>query len=383
MFRFSMEIRLKLCQIIANLSCCSDKAHDFFVTGWIGVLAKWSRDIDIRMNVTANKTLSNLDTDDKDHCMYKAKIYPLYPRHRRQTHPKLDIVFVHGILGGVFVTWRQKEEKFQQARRAAQAQKNGNNEGSWKDGLPSPDAVIPMMKRKSEKTNIIFDNPVAQDIIDSIQHARSGLNSDWEVVYADCPEDASEKSRGPFSVSGEDFHEIFNDEEYTYCWAMDWLQERFRDIRVIGLNYNSTLSEWYSKVHGCGCQVTQGTIESRAKEFLDHLSAAEVGTNRPVVWVGHSMGGLIVKSIINQAMENQEKTQKAVGENTKAIMFLGTPHRGTAVAKLKQHMQIILSPSMEVREMEENATPLLKLHDKFIDHIKTIKNQVEVSEREV
>lgn len=385
-FRDSMEMKLKLCQIVTNMSLCRERQYDFFVTGWVSVLAAWGREVDIRLNVTANKALSNLDKDaNGDHRLYKSKIYPLYPRLRTKVEPQLDIVFVHGILGGVLMTWRQKEERFEALKANSMTKKltkngtsaTGTVEGDWKDGSPHPDSVIPMMQRSARRLNtrqsMQLENAqvgLAHDLLEVVNSARNSLNGDWEVVYADCPQDASPGAAGPFSVSGEVWEpadEEVIEEEYTNCWAMDWLQEKFPDIRVLGLNYTSTLSEWYSKFHGCGCKITQGSIESRAQEFLDHLAAAGVGEGgRPVVFVGHSMGGLIVKSIVAQAMDSERKEERAVADSTKAIMFLGTPHRGTPVAKLKQHMQMLLSPSVEVREMEENSSALLKLHEKFL-----------------
>lgn len=116
-FRDDLEMKLKICKVIANLSVCSHKYEDFFVTGWISVLAQWSQNEDMRICVTAAKTLRNLDTDDTTSCLYKSKIYPLYPLWRRKKLPEVDVVFVHGILGGVFVTWRQKEGAESQGMR--------------------------------------------------------------------------------------------------------------------------------------------------------------------------------------------------------------------------------------------------------------------------
>lgn len=392
-FRDSMEIKLKLCQIVTNMSLCKERQYDFFVTGWVTLLASWGRDVDIRLNVTANKALSNLDRDANDNRMYKSKIYPLYPRLRTNSEPQLDIVFVHGILGGVFMTWRQREERFEALKATSMTKKltkNGTNtsgtvEGDWKDGSPHPDSVIPMMQRSPRRQKAIeleHSQGLAHDIMEAVQSARSSLTADWEVVYADCPEEASEGAQGPFSISGEAWapaDEEVVEEEYSNCWAMDWLQEKFPEIRVLGLNYNSTLSEWYSKFHGCGCQITQGNIESRAHEFLDHLAAAGVGENgRPVVFVGHSMGGLIVKSIVTQAMDSERPEERAVADSTKAIMFLGTPHRGTPVAKLKQLSTMLLSPSVEVREMEENSSALLRLHERFLRVVRPLGSKLEV-----
>jgi len=40
-------------------------------------------------------------------------------------------------------------------------------------------------------------------------------------------------------------------------------------------------------------------------------------------------------------------------KNTKAILFYGTPHRGSHVAALKQTTQMLLWPTIEVQELRE------------------------------
>lgn len=79
--------------------------------GWIGVLARWMRNPDIRVQVTAAKALANMDVDERITRKYETKVYPLYPLRRVRRKQQLDIVFIHGLLGGVFVTWRQKDPK--------------------------------------------------------------------------------------------------------------------------------------------------------------------------------------------------------------------------------------------------------------------------------
>lgn len=93
-----------------------------------------------------------------------------------------------------------------------------------------------------------------------------------------------------------------NDEsvdEYTYCWPMDWLPVDHPSLRVLGVNYETALSEWYANHQSnCPCEKA-GTLHNRSEDLLQGLAAAGVGADgRPVVWIGHSMGGLIAKSII-------------------------------------------------------------------------------------
>lgn len=62
---------------------------------------------------------------------------------------------------------------------------------------------------------------------------------------------------------------------------------------------------------------------------------------------------ILTKSIIVQSLSSDEPKKRVIGENTRAILFLGTPHKGSPVAKLKQHVQMLFSPSIEVKELCE------------------------------
>lgn len=80
-------------------------------TGWIGVLAKLLKHDDIRINGPAARALANLDTDDHVDSKFERKIYLLHPTYRSQANQDVDVVLVHGLLGGVFFTWRQRDVK--------------------------------------------------------------------------------------------------------------------------------------------------------------------------------------------------------------------------------------------------------------------------------
>lgn len=95
----NIDIKLILSRIIANLSVSGDCGYDFFATGWISILSKWQKDVDMRMQVTTDLTLSNLDRDDPNSFSYESNVYPLYPKGRTENKPALDVVFIHGLLG--------------------------------------------------------------------------------------------------------------------------------------------------------------------------------------------------------------------------------------------------------------------------------------------
>lgn len=99
LFHADINLRFLLAKIIANFTVCHKYYNDFFVSGWIGVLSRWTRNPDIRIQATAAKALANLDIDDIYPSEYRAKIYPLYPLIRSRQKPQLDVIFIHGLLG--------------------------------------------------------------------------------------------------------------------------------------------------------------------------------------------------------------------------------------------------------------------------------------------
>lgn len=380
-YRDDIDMKLTLSRIIANLSVGSDAAsdddrsYDFFASGWLSILSRWQKDVDMRMQVTTDLTLSNLDRDDPNCFTYESNVYPLYPKSRRENKPDVDIVFVHGLLGGVFVTWRQKDLKPQAA--------------SLLEGIAAVKEEVLTLQPTPPKPHPSISDTATQELIQALQEDEP-LSSDWSVVFPDIPLVADEKYTSPavhakqnregrYSVSGEKWlQEPLGDESVgrSFCWPMEWLPKDFPNVRVIGLNYNSSLSEWSAS--GCPCEKYDGKLEKRAGEFLKKLARSNVGQDRPVVWVGHSMGGLLIKSIMVQAAQSEDPAIRRIAENSHAVMFLGTPHRGSAIAKLKQHTSALVWPSVEVRELEENSTQLLHLNKTFLKAISTLPKKPEI-----
>lgn len=99
LFFYNNEMRFMLSKVMSNLSMCKESTEDFFVTGWVGILAGWSRNPDLRVQVTAAKALANMDVEDVTGFVYQPSVYPLYPTTRSKLQHDVDMVFVHGLLG--------------------------------------------------------------------------------------------------------------------------------------------------------------------------------------------------------------------------------------------------------------------------------------------
>ena len=53
---------------------------------------------------------------------------------------------------------------------------------------------------------------------------------------------------------------------------------------------------------------------------------------KPIIFVAHSLGGIVVKKALVDSETTRVEEYRMVLEWTKYILFLGTPHRGTAAA---------------------------------------------------
>ncbi|XP_069788296.1 protein SERAC1 isoform X3 [Narcine bancroftii] len=112
---------------------------------------------------------------------------------------------------------------------------------------------------------------------------------------------------------------------------------------------------------------TRKSLAYRARELLTKLKAAGVG-DRPVVWVAHSMGGLLVKKILLDASEDPE--MRSVVQNTQGILFYSVPHCGSHLAEYSVNARFLLFPSVEVMELSKDSPALTELNNKFTKLVK-------------
>ena len=287
---FPSNVRIKslIGQILANV-CQSESNHQaVWATGWVGTLAAWRSAQQLEVSLPAEKSLANLDVEFGRHS-FSPGIYLLGPSDRLVTHTNtlsnwgVDVVFVHGLWGGVFFTWRQREQ----------------------DGFDS----------------------------------------------------------GPLTNS---------DTEFSFCWPRDWLLEGEDNIRLLGCDFDSYLSQWGNN---CPTQNFKRSLDERSEDMLEGLVKAGVGS-RPVIFVGHSMGGLIIKKMLLLAQASANQTFQSLAENTKGVVFYSTPHEGSEIAKMNTVMKYIIFPSVEVQELEINNPALTSLNECFKQFVTKFRTRV-------
>ncbi|KAL8671210.1 MAG: hypothetical protein Q9168_004285 [Polycauliona sp. 1 TL-2023] len=157
----------------------------------------------------------------------------------------------------------------------------------------------------------------------------------------------------------------------TWSWKRDtaqfwpaWLSddERLYNTRVFTFGYNSNFRG----------SATNWNITDFAKDLLFHLLTFSQGDSqpigsRPVIFVAHSMGGLVVKKAYIVGKHDPEFC--AIMTQVHGMLFLATPHRGSQYAKVLNN---ILStaptgapPKAYVASLDAQSEALQDINEQF------------------
>jgi hypothetical protein len=108
-------------------------------------------------------------------------------------------------------------------------------------------------------------------------------------------------------------------------------------------------------------------IEKRAGNLSQKLANAGLG-DRSIIFVTHSMGGLVVKSLIVDSQIHADLDRKKLANAVRGIVFCATPHRGSNFADAADLLgRFFGGAQAHVLEMRANAEPIDFLHEQFIE----------------
>lgn len=264
-FRFEEhnDVLLACGNIIANLACHENNRIAIVDVGLLPVLMKWKKSNVLFLKIVANRILYNLDALFHSYQLSPDGIYVLNPDSRADQAPDVDVIFVHGIHGNTFYTWRQSDS---------------------------------------------------------------------------CKE-----------------------EKYTYCWPKEWLCVDCPKARVICVQYESYISDW---LLSCPIGKDKYSLDVQAENIKRNLKKCGVG-DKPIVWVAHSMGGLIVEKLLLSESGLTKNQCENILSLTEGIIFYSVPHLGSPIATKSEKARYILFPSVEVHELSGHSTKLIELHSNF------------------
>lgn len=150
------------------------------------------------------------------------------------------------------------------------------------------------------------------------------------------------------------------------------LSREFEDIGFWSVDYPASSSDWYG---------SSMPIELRAVGLLDYLRLKGIGS-KPVVFVTHSLGGLVAKQMVTNAHAMKNEDWEPLKNNIKGVAFLATPHEGSSLPGALQRLTQVLPGLKAYRtskltaQLERDLPMLRQLGDMYKqitkDNIKTL-----------
>jgi pimeloyl-ACP methyl ester carboxylesterase len=103
-------------------------------------------------------------------------------------------------------------------------------------------------------------------------------------------------------------------------WLTERLPIRFSPTRIITFSYDANVLDGY--------ELTRRVVDGSAYRLAEDLSVLREETDsrrRPIIFIAHSMGGLIVKRALVSCHESTDPGFRDIGQSTAAVHFFGTP----------------------------------------------------------
>ncbi|QTR53600.1 hypothetical protein [Thiothrix unzii] len=129
------------------------------------------------------------------------------------------------------------------------------------------------------------------------------------------------------------------------------------DCSVWVLGYDAKLSSW---------QDNAMPLPDQGDSVLETLATEEGLKNRPLLLIGHSMGGLVIKTLIHHGCTKGVARYESVVKRIRGVSFVATPHNGSQLATLAQYMAFLLRTNPQVGNMQNHDAHLRSLNQQFL-----------------
>lgn len=211
------------------------------------------------------------------------------------------------------------------------------------------------------------------------------------VLYSPDPEPRTVDIMFIHGLGGTSLRTWCRNRDPDFLWPKHWLPDEadFSTARIMTYGYNAHFSSKKEQ--------TSMTLNDFANDLLFRMRYDEETEERlgqvPIVFVAHSMGGLVFKKacklnrlyasychlsdfiLVIHGQANEE--YKDIISKVKAVLFLGTPHRGTDLAdilnKVLSSSMFGHSPKDYVQELTKRSPTIDEMNEQFRHHASKLK----------
>ncbi|KAI0109257.1 hypothetical protein GGR51DRAFT_570088 [Nemania sp. FL0031] len=141
-------------------------------------------------------------------------------------------------------------------------------------------------------------------------------------------------------------------------WPQDWLSvdDAFRDVRIHTFGYSSGVT------HKSVLNVQD--FANNLLACVHHSPTMASTTSGPILFVGHSMGGLVIKKAY--ILARQVSDYNNLADRIRAIFFLATPHQGAGIAQMLSRV-LAIAPGARpfVNDLSPQSGMLQAINEEF------------------
>ncbi len=151
---------------------------------------------------------------------------------------------------------------------------------------------------------------------------------------------------------GGDYRSTFTNRNGEY-WP-DWIAEENPGLWVWAYSYQAPMLNWFGTA-----LPLQDAGNAMLATFLNEPRLAD----GPLVFLCHSLGGLLVKQMLREASDQQHGDRRSwVIDHTSGVAFAATPHFGSSHATLLERTSFLLWPSQAAQALVKNDPYLRSLN---------------------
>ena len=136
-------------------------------------------------------------------------------------------------------------------------------------------------------------------------------------------------------------------------------------IAFWSLSYDAKPSSWMGNTM---------PLSDRAINVLATFKGQGIG-NRPIIFIVHSLGGLLIKQMLRSARDMAKEYQNIV-KKTVGIVFFATPHSGSNLANYTKYIENILKRTISAQELERNDPGLLDINKWFRNNVEEMSIEI-------
>ncbi|KAL7764623.1 hypothetical protein ACKLNR_005768 [Fusarium oxysporum f. sp. zingiberi] len=163
-----------------------------------------------------------------------------------------------------------------------------------------------------------------------------------------------------------DYQKTWTDKGSENPWPKTLLPLAIETARILTYSYDSTVT---SK----GDVPSQNRISNHAYNLVTALASLRQGDNtneRPIIFICHSLGGLVCQDALVIANQRSEQHLQDIVNFTRGVIFLGTPHHGSSLAKIgelvSRSVGLIKETNSDiVKVLTRDSEVLARIQDSF------------------